>query len=138
MNKETSQPVYNMHCLLSFSPDFIPHLLSNKTSLKITGCYQDSLPFQIIRVWLKDWNDNTPNWNTFLDLEQIKLIFTLVDFCPNKSHIKILRFGSESTQRITGTTNEVPGCLSLINLWHPVVSVFQWFGFEENNLLSQH
>lgn len=67
-----------------------------------------------------------------LGLEQIKFIVTWVDFCLNESHIKISRFGSESTQRITGTTNEVPGCLSLINLWHPVASVSQWFKLEEN------
>lgn len=103
MNKETSQSVYITHCSLFFSPDSIPPLLSNQTSLRIAGWYQDSLPFQTVRVWLKDWNHNMPNWNTSLGLEQIKLV-TWVDFCLNESYIKNLRFGSKSTQRITGTT----------------------------------
>lgn len=124
--------------LFCFSPDFIPSLLSDQTSLQITGWYQDSLPFGSVRVWLKGWNHNITNWNPSLGLEQIKFLVTWVDFCLNESHIKILWFGSASILRITGIINEVPGCLSLINLWYPLASVSQWLKRGKNNLLSQY
>lgn len=124
--------------LFYFTPDFILSLLSDQTSQKITGWYQDSLAFQSVSVWLKDWNHNIPNWNPSLGLEQIKFLITWVDFCLNENHIKIFRFGSASIQRITGTINEVPGCMSLIISWHPVASVSQWLKRGKNNLLSQY